>query len=293
MKFKHFFLLPAMLFLATTLYSQVGIGTTDPSQAAMLEISSQTNGTGDYKGFMPPRVPNVAARNSIDASSTDIGLLIFVESLKCLQMWNGTGWENVKCFTTDPSLLAKQEFETTPSNPLLPIFNMTNGEFKTGNGAFPSTPMYAGGSQGYGTSSNSAVTVVLGPIDASGNSSATFRLRLAAFSTTAGNGMDEGDYVIISISTTGVSGSFSKELEIIGGVNIDSNNKWGFNSSGIAATIYDNDDSPTSYIADSTGITYLEITGIPNSPNIAFKVEMRKNVTNEIWVIDNAEIWGN
>lgn len=102
MKFKHFFLLPAMLFLATTLYSQVGIGTTDPSQAAMLEISSQTNGTGDYKGFMPPRVPDEAARDQIPVFNTDDGLMVYVKDIGCIQIWDGNSWKDGFCSNYRP-----------------------------------------------------------------------------------------------------------------------------------------------------------------------------------------------
>lgn len=105
MKFKHFLLLPAMLFLATTLYSQVGIGTTDPSQAAMLEISSQTNGTGNYKGLMPPRVPNVAARDQIPATVDDDGLMVYVKDIGCVQMWDGSSWKDLYCFNYRPVVI--------------------------------------------------------------------------------------------------------------------------------------------------------------------------------------------
>jgi len=71
------------------LFSQVGIGTTNPSPASMLEISSQTNGVGDYKGLMPPRVPDLAARNAINPNLDDEGLLIYVLSDNTLYIWTG------------------------------------------------------------------------------------------------------------------------------------------------------------------------------------------------------------
>ena len=90
--------------LVNNSFSQVGIGTTNPSPASMLEVSSQTNGLGDYKGFMPPRVPNEAARDAINATSNDYGLLVFVESISCLQIWDSNGWSSIFCRipTTQP-----------------------------------------------------------------------------------------------------------------------------------------------------------------------------------------------
>jgi hypothetical protein len=73
-------------------YSQVGIGTTNPSAASMLEVSSSSNGGATYKGLMPPRVPNVAARDAINAGYSDFGLLIFVEDTGSLEIWDGDSW---------------------------------------------------------------------------------------------------------------------------------------------------------------------------------------------------------
>ncbi|AFL82181.1 hypothetical protein Aeqsu_2730 [Aequorivita sublithincola DSM 14238] len=100
---KLFFIFIAFTLFTTNSYCQVGIGTTTPSSVAMLEVSSQTNATGAYRGFMPPRVPNFAARQSINATSIDVGLLVFVESLGCLQIWNGSAWESIYCLNTIPT----------------------------------------------------------------------------------------------------------------------------------------------------------------------------------------------
>lgn len=93
-----------MVMLAIKSFSQVGIGTTNPSQASMLEISSQTNGLGNYRGFMPPRVPDENARNAINATSDDYGLMVFVQSISCLQIWDSNGWSSIFCRvpTTEP-----------------------------------------------------------------------------------------------------------------------------------------------------------------------------------------------
>ncbi|QAA80658.1 hypothetical protein EI546_02460 [Aequorivita sp. H23M31] len=96
----------ALLFLLGALsitpnfYSQVGIGITTPSPASMLEVSSTSDEGDTYAGFMPPRVPDILARDAILASTTDVGLLVYVENLGCLQLWNGSGWESVHCINT-------------------------------------------------------------------------------------------------------------------------------------------------------------------------------------------------
>ncbi|MDP2687089.1 MAG: hypothetical protein Q8O62_07700 [Aequorivita sp.] len=81
-------------------FGQVGIGTVNPSNSSMLEVSSTSDGGFTYKGFMPPRVPTSSARDAINPTTGDSGLLIFVESIGCLQIWNGTNWENIYCLDT-------------------------------------------------------------------------------------------------------------------------------------------------------------------------------------------------
>lgn len=88
-----------LLFSSSIISAQVGIGTTEPSGAAMLEVSSTSNDV-DYKGFMPPRV-NVEQRNKINATAEDIGLVVFVNdaalATQCLQLWNGSVWQDIYC----------------------------------------------------------------------------------------------------------------------------------------------------------------------------------------------------
>jgi len=87
-------------FTMGNLFGQVGIGTVNPSSSSMLEVSSTSDGGLTYKGIMPPRVEVAAQRDLINPSSNDVGLVIFVESIGCLQIWNGTSWENIYCMDT-------------------------------------------------------------------------------------------------------------------------------------------------------------------------------------------------
>jgi hypothetical protein len=105
-----------LLYLISSLicYSQVGIGTVTPSSASMLEISSSSNGL-TYKGLMPPRVPTQSERDMINATSIDIGLLIFVEDTGTLEIWNGIFWESMYTLSTLTQTLAFQDFDTNLS----------------------------------------------------------------------------------------------------------------------------------------------------------------------------------
>lgn len=110
MQIKNYLILSAMLFFATNFYSQIGIGTTNPSSAAMLEVSSRTNDAGAYRGLMPPRVPNIAARAAISPQPSDIGLMVFVvddgNGEACLQIWDGYNWKDGICFVINTAPVA-------------------------------------------------------------------------------------------------------------------------------------------------------------------------------------------
>ena len=83
-----------MFMMSVASYSQVGIGTTTPDSSSVLDISS-TSG-----GLLLPRM-NETQRDAI--SSPAIGLLIYLidGSTQCLQVYNGTDWENIYCPTTN------------------------------------------------------------------------------------------------------------------------------------------------------------------------------------------------
>lgn len=90
-------------FMLTHALCQVGIGTTTPSRASMLEISSSSDRGATFKGFMPPRVPHITARDAINAGYADFGLIIFVtdngNDQGCLQIWDGEDWNDISCIT--------------------------------------------------------------------------------------------------------------------------------------------------------------------------------------------------
>lgn len=125
---RRFFLLIGVFLWSADLFCQVGIGTTNPSPASMLDISSQTNGTGSYKGFLPPRVPDLAARNSIHPGIEEEGLLVYVLSEHALFIWSGTAWETIhKNFIGGfaSNLFISEYVEGTGNNKAIEIANFT------------------------------------------------------------------------------------------------------------------------------------------------------------------------
>lgn len=291
---KKLIILNVVLLIALPIYSQVGINTTSPSTASVLDVESSNDGV-NYGGFLPPRV-NAAGRADIalKATATDDGLLIFFEDTRCLQTWNGveSTWENVYCMTghsSGPILLGIQDFETTPASPVLPISINTAGSYQAGNGTSPNTNTYIDG-RSYGVINGDA-DIDFGPVDASSYTTASLKFRLASFSlNSTSNGADASDYVDVYISTDGGT-TFSYEMEING----SSNAKYDFSATGSNSIAYDGNNSAisTTTPTGSSGISYVEITGIPNSMNLVVGIVLSNNHSNELWVIDNVEIYGN
>ncbi len=113
---KKIILVYSLLVVQAFTYSQVGINTTQPSPASVLDVKSSKNGI-DFGGFMPPRVSSLSERATINPTITDIGLLIFlsdaVNNNFCLQIWNGTTWEDISCITTPAIVdIATQDFDS-------------------------------------------------------------------------------------------------------------------------------------------------------------------------------------
>jgi len=63
--------------------AQVGIGTENPDESAVLELESTE------KGFLPPRLTNTE-RDAIQNPAE--GLVIYNTDSKCMQWWNGSFW---------------------------------------------------------------------------------------------------------------------------------------------------------------------------------------------------------
>ena len=104
---KKRFLTYLFIFSSLIAFSQVGINTTNPSPASVLDVESSSDNV-NYGGFLPPRV-SLTQRNSIPVTAADDGLMVFLQegTTRCLQLYDGVNdqWEDVYCMpivTTDP-----------------------------------------------------------------------------------------------------------------------------------------------------------------------------------------------
>ncbi len=77
------------------MFSQVGINTTTPSAAAVLEVSSSSDNV-NFGGFMPPRV-SPSERDDIPVTPADEGLMVYVINPpnSQLQIWDGSAWRTL------------------------------------------------------------------------------------------------------------------------------------------------------------------------------------------------------
>ena len=105
-----------LFLLPYFVYPQVGINTTNPSSASVLDVNSSSDGVS-FGGLKPPIISSLTERNAIQPGITDIGLLIFlsdaVNSDFCFQIWNGSSWEDIYCIITPAIVdIATQDFDS-------------------------------------------------------------------------------------------------------------------------------------------------------------------------------------
>lgn len=106
------------LLVVSFCHAQVGIGTTTPSAASMLEVSAGDAVMG-FRGLLPP-VMTVAQRDLIPVTAADVGLLVFINDsvvgIQCLQFYTGTTWVCGNDPTaTGFTVFAAQDFDATTS----------------------------------------------------------------------------------------------------------------------------------------------------------------------------------
>lgn len=123
-----------LIFIATisivfNSYSQIGIGTTDISDKAILHISGISK--GEYKGFMPPRVPDNDAKLEIGATEDDKGMMVYVRSTSTLEIWNGENWssmhQNVTSGYAKDLFISEYVEKSSGNNKAIEIANFTGG----------------------------------------------------------------------------------------------------------------------------------------------------------------------
>ncbi|MFD0964451.1 hypothetical protein [Pseudofulvibacter geojedonensis] len=278
-----------LLLFCGLMSAQVGINTTNPSNASVLHLES-LNGSGTHGGFMPPKV-TLAQRATIPVTAADDGMMIFLSdgTTRCVQIYraSSSAWVDMYCMPiVGASIIYYQDFEATPATPTL-TYTGGSGSMSSGNGIFPSAPMYSEGAQGYQVS-NSNSTLSFDPIDSSTYSNIDLSFDLASFAGTSGNGADGTDVVEVLVSTDNTT--WSSEVTING----NNNAKWSFAGSAVASGVYDGDNTPTNYAPTMGGnltgpnaYSKVTLSNLPAVATLYIQVRMHNNSTNEIWVIDN------
>lgn len=161
------------------------------------------------------------------------------------------------------------------------------------------SPKFASGTRGYqfgGTSGATGANVVfLSPvIDATQyTNNMTFSMRVAAFGTSPGQGLDSGtnDNILVEVSSDGGS-TYTTTLQQGG----NSNANWAFSATGNTTATYGTNFSQNSGSGNNlaTGPSTLSITGIPNTiSQLRFRITVRHNQTaaqDEYWVIDDIKL---
>ncbi|MEQ3654384.1 MAG: hypothetical protein ABNH00_00835 [Dokdonia sp.] len=295
---KRFVYLIAILFVLPS-FGQVGVGTTTPSNAAMLDVSSTITGT-TYRGFSPP-VVTIAQRDLIAVSPTDVGLLVFVNDpsngVVCLQYYDGTIWSCLNSSVATRTVVAQQDFEAAPAAPILTFVDAGIGATQSGTGGNPTSSVFVSGTQSYGVN-NGLASITFGAVDLTAFASGTLVFKLAAFSTTTATsgGADNADLVQVHISTDGGT-SFSEELSFSG----TGNARFDFNGSGVIEALVDQDDNPTIHDATDGSIGTLlglnaqstvTLLGLPNDNDLVIRIVLLNNSANELWAIDDVILYG-
>ncbi|MBX2828371.1 MAG: hypothetical protein KTR22_09415 [Flavobacteriaceae bacterium] len=87
------------------IFAQVGVNTTTPSNASVLEVAA-TDDNVNYGGFLPPRV-SLTERDAIPVTAADDGLMVYLQegATRCVQIYNAVDaqWEDVFCMPITPT----------------------------------------------------------------------------------------------------------------------------------------------------------------------------------------------
>lgn len=103
-----------MLLISFGCFSQVGINTRIPSDAAALDINA--NSVMGFGGLKLPTVTNLQ-KGSIAVTPASEATMLFVtypNGSRCLEIYDGIGdnWQKINCLTLAPTILYTEDFES-------------------------------------------------------------------------------------------------------------------------------------------------------------------------------------
>ncbi len=204
---------------------------------------------------------------------------------------SGYGVDYVPCALGIAETIKFKDFETAPDWTL----NITGAAVLTGGNAFAvsgdsgNTPKFIGTKSVQSTNSTSVLKFAsVNTIDYK-NVDLTFKL--GSFAILAAEGSDASDYLLVSVSTDDIT--WSDEIKISG----NTNSKWTFSAAGAAASIYDGDNTPSTFsplnagFNTATGIANILLSGLPQVSTLFVKVTL-VNSANETWAMDNIILSG-
>ncbi len=91
MKFNIYILLSLFTLATSDCFSQVGIGIANPSNSAILDVTSTTQGV---------LVPKVTNTQMLNISSAAAGLQVYNTTYNCIYTYNGSNWFSEKRFAS-------------------------------------------------------------------------------------------------------------------------------------------------------------------------------------------------
>ncbi len=140
---------------------------------------------------------------------------------------------------------------------------------------------------------NTTGQLVLDPVSVIGYDSIVVKARVSAIDVPSGNGLDGGDALGFSVNVDGAGFPVTPDIEIIGNTNAD----WGYSDgSGVAIGTAG---TPVSF-APGAGGEHRTTDGYSNvhlsvpdgSSSVSLQVDANNNSLNEVWCVENLEIYG-
>lgn len=208
---------------------------------------------------------------------------------------SGYGLDYIPCSFGALETIAQQDFEAAPAAPIW-NYTATGTSVLAGGTAFGATGDSGATNKFIGARSlqvsGGTATVTMNNINTTQYSDIELNLRLGSFSTTALEGADVADRVLISVNS---GGPWSNEIDVLG----NTNTKWSFGSgTGIATVPFDDNNVVASFspgavsFATADGYGTISISGLPKVANLSIRITVSNNSAAEIWALDNVTLFG-